>query len=682
RALAVRARGRRPPRGTGRIAWPDDVLADVALYEGDADAALRHYAAEVEQARRDDDPIRLVWTLYYVAVCRAVLRDPDAGVAAAAEAVRVADATANPTASSMARYAKGLVGKKSDPDRALALFDEAAELAASVQNFWWQGIALMEAAATLSVHARLADPARAADAFGRVLDHWDRVGDRTQQWLNLRYVVRFLVRLGAVHEAVALHAALVAARRPSPFDKGGLGPLAAALGPERFDAALRYGAECTGAAVIALARSGLRKRPAPVEVPAPGPHAVDVRSTPAPFVGRTPEIATLRSQLAEAQAGRGSLAVVGGDAGIGKTRLAEELAAYAGGREVRVVWGRAREDDGAPPFWPWVQVLRRCAEGVRAPEEIDRVRAELETASSDPHRFGLRDELVDARSARFRLFDRVVRVLREAATDRATLVILDDLHRADPPSLALLRFLAPSLPGTHLLVVGTCRTVDVDDDLLTGVLGDAAAEHLTLSGLDAADVGRYVDAVAGTPVPDRVARTLHAETDGNPFFVTELVRLLVAQGSLADTDPRRPGLPPTVRLTIRHRLDRLTPGCAAMLETAAVLGREFSVPILERAAGKAPGMFDDLVDEAARAAVVTSVPDDATRCRFVHALVRETIYESLSAEARCRWHRLAADALALVHGPDGGRHRAELVHHRLSALPDGDPAEAVDAACA
>ena len=110
-------------------------------------------------------------------------------VAAAEEALQVADATANPTARSMARYALGLVLKKSDPDRALALFDEAAELAASVQNFWWHGIALMEAASTRGVHG---DPARAASDFIEVLDHWDRVGDWSQQWLNLRYVTRFL----------------------------------------------------------------------------------------------------------------------------------------------------------------------------------------------------------------------------------------------------------------------------------------------------------------------------------------------------------------------------------------------------------------------------------------------------------------------------------------------------------
>ena len=123
---------------------------------------------------------------------RCVLRRT--GLAAAEEAVRVADATANPTARSMARYALGLVLKKSEPDRALALFDEAAESAASVQNFWWHGIALMEAAATRAVHG---DPARAARDFVDVLDHWDRVGDWSQQWLNLRYVTRFLVRTGA-----------------------------------------------------------------------------------------------------------------------------------------------------------------------------------------------------------------------------------------------------------------------------------------------------------------------------------------------------------------------------------------------------------------------------------------------------------------------------------------------------
>jgi hypothetical protein len=236
------------------VAYPGDVLADVALYAGRAGAALRHYCAEVERARREDDAIRLVWTLYYVAVCHAVLRTPEQGLPAAQEAVRVADPTANPTARSMARYALGLVLKKSDPERALALFDEAGELAASVRNFWWHGIALMEGAATRAVHA---DPGRACREFLDVLDHWERVGDWSQQWIALRYVARLLARIGAADAAATLHAALGAAGRPSPLDAA---RLAAGLGDERYASAVATGSTLAGSAVVAYARDALAHR--------------------------------------------------------------------------------------------------------------------------------------------------------------------------------------------------------------------------------------------------------------------------------------------------------------------------------------------------------------------------------------------------------------------------------------
>jgi hypothetical protein len=215
RGLVERAGGRVPSPGTARIAYPGDVLADVALYEGDADPALRHYAAETRRARADGDLVRLVWTLYYVAVCQAARRQPRQGMEAALESLEVAERTANPTASSMARYALGLVLKKAEPGRALTLFDEAAELAAAVRNFWYEGIARMEAGATRAVHG---DPGEAARALRGVLDHWDRAGDSTQQWLNLRYVARLLHRAGAGADAAALHGFLVAAGKPSPLD--------------------------------------------------------------------------------------------------------------------------------------------------------------------------------------------------------------------------------------------------------------------------------------------------------------------------------------------------------------------------------------------------------------------------------------------------------------------------------
>jgi hypothetical protein len=245
RSIATRAHGRVPGRGNGRVAYPGDVLADLALYEGDATASLSHYDSEMARARADEDPIRLVWTLFYVAICHAALRDDDGGVAPAEEAVQVADTTGNPTARSMARYALGLVLKKSAPDRAMALFDEAAGLAESVQNFWWHGIALMEAASTRAVHG---DTASAARELIAVIDHWDRVGDWSQQWLNLRYVTRFLARVGADEDALALHRALVGAGRQSPLGAAQLASVGDGTGPPVS------GADAVARAHAALAR--------------------------------------------------------------------------------------------------------------------------------------------------------------------------------------------------------------------------------------------------------------------------------------------------------------------------------------------------------------------------------------------------------------------------------------------
>ena len=234
RALVARAEGREPLPLTSRTSYPADVLADVQLYEGDVDPALAYWERESERAA---DPVRLVWTLYYVAICHAVKRAPAAGVAAARESLRIAEETANPTALSMARYALGLVLKKTEPEASLALFEEAGKLAAAVRNFWWHGIALMEAAATRGVHG---DPARAAAEFLDVLDHWDRVGDWTQQWLNLRYITRLLARVGADDDARVLHGCLLAAGKPSPLrDAGPPVPMSGADAVARARSALR-----------------------------------------------------------------------------------------------------------------------------------------------------------------------------------------------------------------------------------------------------------------------------------------------------------------------------------------------------------------------------------------------------------------------------------------------------------
>lgn len=253
RRLAALAEGRVVPPITARFAYPADVAADAALFEGDARGALTYWNGEAENARRDGNSIRLVWTAFVLSVCHGVLGSPQVAVPVALEAVAVADATGNPTARSMAYFALAYPLKMSEPDRALELFDDAARLAGEVQNFWWYGIALMEAAATRAVHG---DPASAARMFIDVIDHWDRVGDLNQQWVNLRYIARLFVRVGDDDQAACLYCAVLKAGKRPPFRGTQLESLIDRLGADRFDSYRASAAE--GPATVARVRSQLQ----------------------------------------------------------------------------------------------------------------------------------------------------------------------------------------------------------------------------------------------------------------------------------------------------------------------------------------------------------------------------------------------------------------------------------------
>jgi predicted ATPase len=260
------------------------------------------------------------------------------------------------------------------------------------------------------------------------------------------------------------------------------------------------------------------------------------------FVGRGPERAELEAALDRALGGQGQLVLIGGEAGIGKTRLAEELCAEARSREARVAWGRCREGAGAPAYWPWRQALRAYAAG-RPPQEVAAElgpdTAELaqllpELAHQEERRPATE---LDPEMARFRLFDAMASCLRSGAAARGLVVVLDDLHWADRASLLLLGFVAGELADTRLLVVGTYRDVEVDrrhplSDTLGELFRQPATSYLALSGLDQGDVGRFIAGVSGIdPAVDLVA-AVHGQTEGNPYFVSELVRLLAAERRL------------------------------------------------------------------------------------------------------------------------------------------------------
>jgi DNA-binding CsgD family transcriptional regulator len=407
-----------------------------------------------------------------------------------------------------------------------------------------------------------------------------------------------------------------------------------------------------------------------------------------PFVGREAELAALTADLDAAASGRGGVVLVGGEPGIGKTRLAEELATQATARGALVLWGRCWEGEGAPAFWPWIQVVRAYLQTV----DSTALRTEMGAGAADIAQLvpAIRERMpdlptpppVEPEAARFRLFDSLTGFLRAIAARRPLLLVLDDLHWADGPSLALLRFVGRELEGAAgLLVVGIYRHTEVDRDhplLLT--LADLTRgqdrRRLLLGGLDQQQVASFVALVAGVQPAAGLAAAVHQQTDGNPFFVTEVVRLLASQGRLdpagTSSSLLAPGLPEGVKAVIAERLEHLSNGCRRMLEVAAVLGRNFQLRGLQPASGLDGDRLLELLEEAEAARVVTEVPGRLGRRRFAHALVREVLYEGLPATRRIRLHGRVGEALEVLYMADPEPHLAELAHHFVAAAPGGE----------
>jgi DNA-binding CsgD family transcriptional regulator len=411
-------------------------------------------------------------------------------------------------------------------------------------------------------------------------------------------------------------------------------------------------------------------------------------------VGRDAELAALTADLDAAIGGRGGVVLLAGEPGIGKTRLAEELAAQAASRGVLVLWGRCWEGEGAPAFWPWVQVVRAYVKAGDPTGLVDDMGAgAADIAQLVPAVRDLVPDLpasppVEPEAARFRLFDSLAGFLRAAAARRPLLLILDDLHWADAPSLALLRFVSNELEGAGLLVVGIYRDVEVDrgDPLLATLADLTRGQHhrrLLLGGLDHRDVASFVALVAGVEPSPELAAAVHRRTDGNPFFVIEVVRLLASQGRLGHAEvggTPAAGLPAGVKAVVAERLGRLSEGCQRVLEVAAVVGRDFGLRVLQPACGLDQGRLLELLEEAEAARVIAPVPGGLGRWRFAHALVREVLYEGLPATRRVGLHGRVGEALESAYAADPGPHLAELAHHFVEAAPGGEVARAVGVA--
>jgi eukaryotic-like serine/threonine-protein kinase len=421
----------------------------------------------------------------------------------------------------------------------------------------------------------------------------------------------------------------------------------------------------------AILRQDPRLEPAPTDKPAAEPS----RSA---FVGREPELAQLAAGLDDAFAGRGRLFLLAGEPGIGKSRLAEELIARAGARGARILVGRCWEAGGAPAYWPWVQSLRAY---VRESDTAT-LRSQLGAGAADLAQIipELREHFPDlpdpqspeAEGARFRLFDAAAAFLRNASERRPIVLVLDDLHAADAPSLLLLQFLAREIASSRILVLAAYRDVDpVPGPQLTALVAELAREPLTcrlaLSGLSEPELAELVALTATQIASPALVAALHDEAEGNPLFAGEIVRLLSTDGqqSLAAGEIRL-AIPETVRDVIARRLTHLSQECNRLLVLAAVVGREFTLDMLARLGGVSEEQVLDQLDEAMAARVVAEVPGAPGALRFAHVLIRDTLYYRLTAARRARLHRLAVEALESAYGERPGPHLAELAHHAMA----------------
>ncbi|MCF6743969.1 transcriptional regulator [Blastococcus sp. KM273128] len=382
---------------------------------------------------------------------------------------------------------------------------------------------------------------------------------------------------------------------------------------------------------------GLDAPAAVVPPPAPAPPTPAPAPAP-PSVGRTAELGRLLAAAGEARSGA-RVVWIGGEAGAGKTTLVEAVTGELRRRGWRTAWGRCPEVEGAPPAWPWSEVVR-----------------ELDDAAlpEDGNPFQLARSVADRLAA--------------AAGGQPLLVVLDDVHRADDLTLQLLRQVVGRLGGQPVLVLATHRTTEDDDALAAtrAALATATAAHLSLGGLDAAGVAVLARAHGlEQPAADVVA-LLRERTGGNPLFVRELTRLIVSEGAAA----ARTSVPAGVREVLRRRVERLPGPAVTALRQAAVLGRETDVDLLAAVTGHDP---DELLDALETAVLAGLLVEPAPgQVRFSHALVRDTLYEDLPLMRRARVHAAALAALE-ARGADA----TTLAHHAVAAAGPATAADAV-----
>ncbi|MDP9238482.1 MAG: AAA family ATPase, partial [Chloroflexota bacterium] len=420
------------------------------------------------------------------------------------------------------------------------------------------------------------------------------------------------------------------------------------------------------------------------------------------FVGRQQEMDELKAILERTLSGEGALVTLVGEPGIGKTRLAGQFAVYAGLRGAQVLTGRCYEGEASAPYRPFVEAFRqyvrsrpdnelRAELGPGAPEVatlVSEVRQRFPDLEAAPP--------LDAEAERLRLFDSVTQFVRSASVANPLVLFLDDIHWADKPSLLMLQHLARNIAGARVLVVAPYRDVELDrthplSEVLATLRRLPNFQRFLLRGLTEATIEDFLSsadpAEENAPARRALAAALHQETEGNPFFLREILSHLLEEGKIRREGGRWTfggltisefGIPEGVREVIGRRLSHLSGGCNKMLTLASTMTGGFSWEALKAINADAPEpQLLDLLEEALAAQLIAERKDEGTY-DFTHALIRQTLYDELSTPRRVLLHRQIGEALERLYASNIEPQLALLAHHFYQAAPGGDVEKAID----